>query len=130
MISQVSQSEKQASLIYGQSKVGKSWLAKQCFYPKAFKIVIDCASFAALVTSVDVVKVLEEYLTMQYKRAIMHGSSSVIILDNINAICAAITKDSQPTLLDRIRTEKFSQMTTRWIEDQEVTLVCICRHFT
>ena len=39
----------------------------------------------------------------------------MLILDNINALCTNINKDGQPNLLETIKSEKFTEIVTEWI---------------
>lgn len=79
---------KQATFIYGTSQIGKSWLMTHLL-PSCdnFVQVIDCAKFNSHLSSVDSIRTLEEYLNLYYTRAINYGPSSVLVLDNFNALC-------------------------------------------
>ena len=81
---------------------------------------MDCAKFANHLGSVEHIQTLQEYLEMHYSRTKMHGSQSILILDNLNCICPLINKDSPPNLLETIKSEKFKDILVTWIEKQEV----------
>ena len=57
-----------------------------------FKKIIDCSKFVNFLNSVENIQVLEKYLEMHYKRVVFHNG--ILILDNINAICPMLSKDS------------------------------------
>ena len=46
-------------------------------------------------------------MSMFYTRTVNYGPSSILVLDNLNALCPVINKDAPPNLLETIKTEKF-----------------------
>jgi predicted AAA+ superfamily ATPase len=76
--------------IYGPASVGKSFLFSKVM--QGFKKIIDCSKFVNFLNSVENIQVLEKYLEMHYKRVVFHNG--ILILDNINAICPMLSKDS------------------------------------
>ena len=62
-----------ALFLYGQSKLGKSWLVKNALFKDRFSLVLDCSSFSAHLNSVEAIQSLDEFLNLHYARAIMFG---------------------------------------------------------
>ena len=53
-----------------------------------------------------------------------------MVFDNLNALCPSINKDAPPNLLETIKTERFTQILSEWIELQEVQIIGVARHFS
>jgi len=133
---------KQSVLIFGQASVGKSWLvANLGLYLGRHRFVntIDCAKLNSLLQSsgsssagLQTIQHVENYLSMQYERTAAFGPSSVLVLDNIHALCAQYGKEeqAQKNINDIIKTEKFTSMVFKWIEEQAVQVIGVARHFS
>ena len=56
--------------------------------------------------------------------------SSVLVLDNLNALCPMIDEDAPPNLTETVKMEKFTNMITQWVEDQQVQIIGVGKHFS
>lgn len=72
---------------------------------------------------------------MHYERACYRyddeqESATILILDNLNALCPLIDSDAPLNLVETVKMEKFTDVITEWLEDQEVHIIGLGRHFS
>jgi len=76
---------------------------------------IDCNKISTLITSLDILEIaigyLKERLTLNNKL-----KPSLMILDNINALCPFISNDEQFNMIEAVKTEKITKMINRYAE--------------
>lgn len=89
--------------------------------------VIDCARINAHISGkssggLESIQIGEAFLKMHYERSKRFGPTSVMVLDNVNALCAASSNEEQgrADVSQIVKVEKFVDLIRRWIEDQEV----------
>ncbi len=54
---------------------------------------------------------------------------SVMILDNLNALCPLISSDEQFNIIDQLKSLKFTTLITKLIEREEIKFIGIARHY-
>ena len=63
-------------------------------------------------------------MEMEYERAVRFGRSSILVLDNIHAICPSASgqgpEGGSANVADVIKTESILEIVRKWIESQEI----------
>ena len=84
----------QSFLLFGPNSVGKSWAVKNLSLvleeEHRYVKVLDCSSLDSAVGKDNTnwsVQAILHYMEMEYERAVRFGNSSLLILDNIHALC-------------------------------------------
>jgi Cdc6-like AAA superfamily ATPase len=87
-------------LCYGPPSVGKSFLVKNLIKSTLerkhhyYVDYIDCNSLSAQISSVEAIDSGMEYILAKYAEAV-RKQPSLIIFDNLNAICPSISSEEQ-----------------------------------
>jgi hypothetical protein len=63
---------------------------------------------------------------MQHSRA--KHLTAPLLLDNISGLCPQ--EDEPKTLIHTVKTSIFTTLVTSWVEEGEVKIVAVARHFT
>jgi hypothetical protein len=70
-------------------------------------------------------------MEMHYNKAAQFGDSSILVLDNLQALCSHINKDdNNQNILEFIKTEKITNMISKWIQLSKVRIVAISPHYS
>jgi len=109
-LSQIDQSLEQGGLnqsflIYGPQNIGKSWVASnirqvlKMIGPNTLVEQVDFQAISPFVKEMQGLKAAERYLKMLYNRVLTlaqkSGRPAVLVLDNINSLCAAVNEQDE-----------------------------------
>ena len=114
-------------ILYGAAYVGKTFLVNNL---KGSTEIIDCTQMGTLVSTLDSIDTLLEYLQLKLVRVMDDPSSSkLIVFDNIHAI--APKEDSSIGMVNIIKSERVTQWLCRLIDDNPDFKLClVTRHFS
>lgn len=121
-------------LLYGPEAVGKTFFVKELLTPRFESELhysltyIDCNSISSQITSADAIDVALEYFLELYKQA-KRLAPSVMVLDNLNALCPSISSDEQFNIIEQLKSLKFTALIGKLIERGEVGFLGIARHY-
>ena len=65
---------------------------------------------------------------MHYKKACHYGDT--FVLDNIHSICPMINKDAPQNIVEIVKSKKFSSLMQKWVEEGNVKIIGVSRHFS
>jgi hypothetical protein len=114
-------------ILYGAAYVGKTFLVNNL---KGSTEIIDCTQMGTLVSSLDSIDTLLEYLQLKLARVMDDPSpSKLIVFDNIHAI--APKEDSSIGMVNIIKSERVTQWLCMLIDDNPDVKIClVTRHFS
>jgi AAA+ superfamily predicted ATPase len=127
--------------LYGPQSVGKTFLAnslvKKHFETKLHYYVhyFDCNQLSSQLSSADAIDHALEYFLQHYQHC-ARLSPSLLILDNLNALCPSLSSDDQQSvnILDHLKSLKFTTLLTKLAENNHskgvvVSMMGIVRHY-
>jgi AAA+ superfamily predicted ATPase len=92
----------------------------------------DCNQLSSQLSSADAIDHALEYFLQHYHHC-ARLSPSLLILDNLNALCPSLSSDDQQSvnILDHLKSLKFTTLLTKLAENQSkgVSMMGIVRHY-
>ena len=94
----------------------------------------DCNQLSSQLTSADAIDHALEYFLQHYHHC-ARLSPSLLVLDNLNALCPSLSSDEQQSvsILDHLKSLKFTTLLTKLAEQQQhskgVAMMGIVRHY-
>lgn len=108
-------------LCYGPPSVGKTFLCKNLIKDALERKYhyyvenVDCNALSSQIQSVDAIDTALEYILAKYGEAV-RKQPSVVIFDNLNAICPMISSEEQSNIIDQLKSLKFTTLITKLAE--------------
>jgi SpoVK/Ycf46/Vps4 family AAA+-type ATPase len=90
--------------------------------------MIDCNALSALISSPEHIDIAIEYMSLKYQQAV-RLRPSLVIFDNINALCPSISSDEQFSIIEQVKSLKFAALLTNFLERAEVRFLALARHY-
>jgi SpoVK/Ycf46/Vps4 family AAA+-type ATPase len=93
----------------------------------------DCNQLSSQLSSADAIDHALEYFLQHYHHC-SNLSPSLLVLDNLNALCPSLSSDEQQSvnILDHLKSLKFTTLLTKLAESQQskgVAMMGIVRHY-
>jgi SpoVK/Ycf46/Vps4 family AAA+-type ATPase len=108
-------------LCYGPPSVGKTFMCKSLIKEALerryhyYVEYVDCNALSSQIQSVDAIDTALEYILVKYAEAVKKHPS-VVIFDNLNAICPMISSEEQSNIIDQLKSLKFTSLITKLAE--------------
>jgi SpoVK/Ycf46/Vps4 family AAA+-type ATPase len=105
VLEDLSQPDGTPVLFYGPPSVGKTFLCKSLIKDAlerkyhCYVENVDCNALSSQIQSVDAIDTALEYILAKYSEAV-RKQPSVVIFDNLNAICPMISSEEQSNIID------------------------------
>eukprot|EP00347_Sterkiella_histriomuscorum_P013019 403366324 len=122
-------------LLYGPQQVGKTFVTQNLIIEDFqknegyFIQYIDCNKISTHISSQEQIDIAVEYLNQKYQEC-LKMKPSLMILDNLNALCSAISNDEQLNLIEQVKSQKVAKFLIKnVIEKEQVQILGIVRHY-
>ena len=91
---------------------------------------LDCNTIAAQLASSEAIDTGIEYLRLRWTQA-KRLRPTVLVLDNIHAICPLVSSDEQFNIIESLKSLKFTQLISSIIEKHSdgIRVIGVARHF-
>lgn len=113
-------------LLYGPKSVGKSSVIRHLEFD-----TVSCVQLGTLVTSLEQVDLLIEYLEKRFAWFEAHSRlSRVFVMEDVQAVCPLIESGATANLVEFVKSNRVATWLLNKVKTTGLTLGVTCRHYS